>query len=71
MELCWTTLYGVRLLEITMGSRQKLLSGFFPLRGGLPPNSAKGFWAEWFSVKGGRGVPPNSAKENLANIQVF
>ena len=45
------------------GKPSKLLSGFFPLRGELPPNSAKGFWAEWFSVKGGRGrgyppIPP-------------
>ena len=27
------------------GPFQKLLSGFFPLRGGVPPLSAKGFWA--------------------------
>ena len=32
--------------HIDKGGFQKLLSGFFPLRGGgLPPNSAKGFWA--------------------------
>ena len=31
------------------------LADFFPLRGwGVPLKSAKGFWAEWFSVKGGR-----------------
>ena len=40
------------------GRRQKLLSGFFPLRGGVPPLSAKLFWAQWFSVKGGGGYPP-------------
>ena len=28
---------------MTKGTRQKLLSGFFPLRGGVPPISAKGF----------------------------
>ena len=32
------------LLEFK-GSRQKRLSGFFPLRGGVPPISTKGFWA--------------------------
>ena len=32
---------------------KKYLADFFPLRGGgaVPPNSAKLFWAEWFSVK--------------------
>ena len=54
------------------GTFQKLLSGSCPLRGGgVPPLSAKGFWAGWLSVKGGRGVPPNSAKENSAKKQVF
>ena len=59
--------------QISLGTFQKLLSGFFPLRGGggVPPLSGKGFWAGWFSVKGGRGVPPNSAKENPAKKQVF
>ena len=45
------------------GSRQKLLNRFFPLRGGVPPLSAKLFWAQWFSVKGGWVVPPNSVKK--------
>ena len=42
------------------GRRQKLLSGFFPLGGGVPPISAKGFFEKWFSAKGvgGVGVPP-------------
>ena len=39
--------------------------------GGVPPNSAKSFWAECFFVKGGRGVPRNSAKGNSAKKQVF
>ena len=30
--------------------------------GGVPPNSAKLFWAEWFPLRGEGGVPPNSAK---------
>ena len=38
---------------------------------GGTPNSAKGFRAEWFPVKGGRGLPPNSTKENSAKKQVF
>ena len=37
-------------MDFSKGGCQKLLSGFFPLRGrGTPPNSAKGFWAEEFS----------------------
>ena len=48
------------------------LADFFRLGGGgVPPNSAKSFWAEWFSVKGGRGVSLNSAMENSAKKQVF
>ena len=43
---------------MTKGTRQKLLSGFFPLRGGVPPISAKVFWAGSFFVKGGGGHPP-------------
>ena len=41
------------------GTCQKLLSGFCPLRGGegKPRLSAKLFWAQWLSVKGGRGTP--------------
>ena len=39
------------------GSCQKRFSGFFPLRGGVPPLSAKLFWAQWFSVKGGCTPP--------------
>ena len=42
------------------GTFQKLLSGFFPFRGGgILPLSAKGFLAKGFSVKGvgGRGTP--------------
>ena len=47
------------------GARQKLLSGFFPLRVGVHPDSAKGFWSEWISVKEGRGLKPNSAEEKI------
>ena len=45
--------------------------GFCPLRGGggVPPLSAKLFWAQLFSVKG--GGTPHSAKENSAKKQVF
>ena len=39
--------------------------------GEVPPNSANGFGAEWFSVKGGGLVTPNSAKENSAKKQAF
>ena len=40
------------------------LTGFFPLRGGVPPLSAKFFWAQWLSVKGG-GCTPLSVKEKI------
>ena len=54
----------IRWNLITLKERfQKLLSGFFPLRGGLL--SAKLFWAQWFSVKEGVGVSPNSVKEKI------
>ena len=43
------------------GGCQKLLGIF----------SAKGFWAGLFSVKGGGGYPPNSAKEKSAKKQVL
>ena len=47
-------------------SVKNYLADFFPLRGGgIPPISAEGFWVGWFSVKGGRGVPPNSAEEKI------
>ena len=40
------------------GRFQKLLSGFFPLRGGGgPPPFAKLFWAQWLSVEGGGSTP--------------
>ena len=44
------------------GTLQKLLCGFCPLREGGTPLSAKLFWAQWLSVKGG-GVTPLSVKE--------
>ena len=60
--------------QAVKGRCQKLLSGFFPSRGGVPPLSAKLFWAQCLSVKGG-GVPPNSVKEKngskRAKIGVF
>ena len=49
---------------MTKGTRQKLLSGFFPLRGGgYPPFPLRVFGQDDFPL---RGVPPNSAKENSA-----
>ena len=56
--------YWIRALKRSLlsfqGTRQKLLSKFFPLRGGgLPPISAKGFWKNDFPLRGrGGGVPP-------------
>ena len=39
------------------GTLQKLISGFFPLRGGGTPLSAKLFWEQLPSVKGGGSAP--------------
>ena len=39
------------------GTFQKLLSGFFPLRGGVPPLSASFFEHNDFPLRGG-GYPP-------------
>ena len=33
-------------LTLSKGTFQKRFSGFFPLRGGVPPLSVKGFWAQ-------------------------
>ena len=38
---------------------------------GGTPKSAKDFWAEWFSVKGGIGLPPNSTKEKIHKKSIF
>ena len=45
--------------SFTKGTFQKLLSGFCPLGGGVggTPLSAKLFWAQWLSVKGGGSTP--------------
>ena len=50
------------------GTYQKRFSGIRPLRGGggyppFPLRKKTFFFSHWFSVKGGVGVPPNSAKE--------
>ena len=50
-------------MDNNKGTCQKLLSGFFSVKGGVPPLSAKLFWAQWLSVKGGT---PNSVKEKNA-----
>ena len=51
------------------GRCQKLLSGFFPLRGGgYPPFPLRVFGQDDFPL---RGVPPNSPEENSAKKQFF
>ena len=55
----------------TKRTRQKLLSGFFPLRGGgYPPFPLRVFGQDDFPLRG-EGGNPNSAKENSAKKQVF
>ena len=53
--------------EWCKGTYQKRFSGIRPLRGGgyppFPLRKKTFFFSHWFSVKGGVGVPPNSAKE--------
>ena len=57
---------------LAKGSFQKLLSGFFPLRGGgFTPHSAKLFWAQELSVKGGGEYPPIPLRKNSAKKQLF
>ena len=50
-------------VRVSLGKLSKTTKRILPL-------SAKLFWAQWLSVKGG-GVPPKSAKENYAKKQVF
>ena len=52
------------------GPFQKLLSGFFPLRGGYPPFPLRVFGQDDFLLRGEEGTP-DSAKENSAKKQVF
>ena len=56
------------LLGLSKGSCHLRFSGIRPLRGGwgyppFPLRKKTFFFSHWFSVKGGVGVPPNSAKE--------
>ena len=46
------------------GTLQKLLSGFFIVKGGVPPLSAKLFEHNDCPLRGGE-VPPNSVKEKI------
>ena len=57
-------------MDFSKGGCQKLLSGFFPLRGGVPPFPLRVFGQDDFPLRG-EGVPPNSAEENSAKKQVF
>ena len=51
--------------ETGKGGFQKLLSGFFPLRGGgYPPFPLRVFGQDDFPLRG-EGVPPNSVKEKI------
>ena len=54
------------------GARQKLLSGFYPLRGrGVYPPFLLSFFEHNDCPLRGGGVPPKSAKENSAKKQFF
>ena len=46
------------------GTHQKLLSGFCPLRGGVPPFPLSFFEHNDCPLRGG-GVPPDSVKEKI------
>ena len=63
---CWQI-----IIMTTKGSFQKRFSGFCPLRGGLPPLSAKLFWAQWLSVKGRVGYPPIPLRKKSAKKRLF
>ena len=47
------------------------LADFFVKGGGGTPPSAKLFWAQWLSVKGGGEYPPIPLRENSAKKQLF
>ena len=52
-------------LSLSKGTYQKLLSGFFPLRGGgYPPIPLSFFGHNDFPLRGG-GEPPNSIREKI------
>ena len=55
------------IVTVGKGSCHLRFSGIRPLRGGgyppFPLRKKTFFFSHWFSVKGGVGVPPNSAKE--------
>ena len=42
-----------------------------PVKNYLPTISAKGFWAGWFSVKGGGGYPPIPLRKKSAKKRLF
>ena len=52
------------------GIFQKLLSGFFPLRGGYPPFPLSFFGQNNFPLRGG-GVPPIPLRKKSAKKQLF
>ena len=55
-------LHGINCYEYK-GTFQKRFSGFFPLRGGVPPYLLWVFGQNDFPLRG--GVPPNSVKEKI------
>ena len=59
-NLCW----GIKFEKCHKGGFQKLLSGFFPLRGGYPPIPLSFFGHNDFPLRGG-GVPPNFIKGKI------
>ena len=56
--------------DLPKGGCQKLLSGFFSVKGGYPPFPLRVFGQDDFPLRG-EGGTPNSAKENSAKKQVF
>ena len=60
-------------LYFAKGTCQKVFCRFFSVKGGgqgYPPFPLRVFGQDDFLIRGGRGVPPNSAKENSAKKQV-
>ena len=63
------TRFNPKINQPSKGGRQKLLSGFFPLRGGVPPLPLTFFEHNDFPLRG--GVPPKSVKEQIRKNGYF
>ena len=68
LHLCFSHMPSCR----TFGNPSKTFLGIMPVKGGgVPPLSAKLFWAQWLSVKGGGEYPPIPLRKKSAKNSYF